>query len=69
MVNFYEILMEKAESMSEDTLAALLSKDHLLLSCYDEWLARDDINYSEMETHIVVEVEYFVSEANKQKAA
>ena len=69
MVNFYEILMEKAESMLEDTLSALLNKDHLLLSCYDEWLARDDINYSEMETHIAVEVEYFVSEANKQNAA
>ena len=69
MVNFYEILMEKAESMSEEILSALLEEENLLWGFYDEWLAKDDSNYSEMENHIAEEIEVVVAEANKQKAA
>ena len=68
MVNFYEILMEKAESMAEETLSALLKQENILWSFYDEWLAKDDSNYSEMEDHIAEEIEVVVAEANKQKA-
>lgn len=69
MVNFYEILMEKAESMSEETLSALLKEENLLWGFYDEWLAKDDSIYSEMENHIAEEIEVVVAEANKQRAA
>jgi len=41
----------------------------LLWGFYDEWLAKDDSNYSEMENHITDEIEVVVAEANKQKAA
>ena len=60
--------MEKAESMPEEILTALLEKN-ILWSFYDEWLAKDDSNYSEMEEHIAGEIEYVVSEANTRKAA
>ena len=69
MVNFYEILMEKAESMSEETLSALLAQKNILWSFYDEWLAKDDSNYSEMEDHIAGGIEVVVADVNKQKAA
>lgn len=69
MVNFYEILMEKVDSMSEETLLALLKMENILCNFYDEWLAKDDSNYKEMETHITEEIEIVVAEANKQKAA
>ncbi|MBE5879068.1 MAG: DUF3848 domain-containing protein [Lachnospiraceae bacterium] len=69
MVNFYEILMEKAESMSEETLSALLKQENILWSIYDGWLAKDDSNYSEMETHIAEEIEIAVARDTMQKAA
>ena len=69
MANFYEILMEKAESMSEEILSALLARENILWSFYDEWLAKDDSNYSEMENHIADEIEVAVAEMNGQKAA
>lgn len=69
IVNFYEILMEKAESMSEEALLALLYQENILWSFYDEWLAKDDSNYSEIEEHIAEEIEVIVAEVNKQKAA
>lgn len=69
MVNFYEILMEKAESMSEETLTALLKQEKLLWSFYDEWLEKDDSNYSEMETHIAEQLEVIVVRETVKKAA
>lgn len=69
MVNFYEILMEKAESMSEETLSALLKQENILWSFYDVWLAKDDSNYSEMETHIAEEIEVVVARNTAMKAA
>lgn len=52
VVNFYEILMEKAGGMSEHELEALLQRKDLLMELYDLWLKRDDSAYSEMEMHI-----------------
>lgn len=69
MVNFYEILMEKAESMPEETLSALLQQENILWSFYDDWLAKDDSNYCEMETHIAEEVEVVVERSIADKAA
>lgn len=69
MVNFYEILMEKAESMSEETLSALLKQEKILWSFYDEWLAKDDSNYSGMETHIAEEIEVVLARNTAMKAA
>ena len=69
MVNFYEILMEKAESMSEETLSALLSQENILWSIYDSWLVKDDSNYSEMEAHIADELEACVKRYAVKRAA
>jgi len=69
MVNFYEILMEKAESMSDETLSALIAMENVLWSIYDNWLAKDDSNYSEMEMHIADELEVFVARNTEKKAA
>lgn len=69
MVNFYEILMEKAETMEEETLSALLKQENILWNFYDEWLAKDDSNYSEMETHIAEEIEIAVARNATAKAA
>ena len=69
MVNFYEILMEKAESMSEETLSALLKQENILWNFYDEWLAKVDSNYSEMEIHIAEELEGIVVRETAKKAA
>lgn len=69
LANFYEILMEKAEFMSEETLSVLLAQENILWSCYDNWLAKDDSNYREMEAHVAEEIEVVVAESNKQKAA
>ena len=68
MVNFYEILMEKAETMAEETLSALLKQENILWNFYDEWLAKDDSNYSEMETHIAEEIEIAVARNATEKA-
>jgi len=69
MVNFYEILMEKAETMTEETLSALLKQENILWNFYDEWLAKDDSNCSEMETHIAEEIEIAVARNATEKAA
>ena len=69
MVNFYEILMEKAESMSVETLSVLLKQENILWSFYDEWLAKDDSNYSEMETYIAEEIEVVVAQNTAMKVA
>ena len=36
---------------------------------YDEWLAKDDSNCSEMETHIAEEIEIAVARNATEKAA
>ena len=69
MVNFYEILMEKAETMAEETLSALLKQENILWNFYDVWLAKDDSNYSEMETHIAEEIEVVVAKNTAMKVA
>ena len=45
MVNFYEILIEKAGGLSEHVLAALLQHKNILNELYQLWLDKDDCNY------------------------
>ncbi|MDE6219243.1 MAG: DUF3848 domain-containing protein [Lachnospiraceae bacterium] len=52
VVNFYEILMEKAGGMPDHELEVLLQRKDLLMELYDLWLKRDDSAYREMEMHI-----------------
>lgn len=62
IVNFYEILMEKAGGMSDNELEALLQRKDLLMELYDLWLKRDDSAYSEMEMHIDSEIRNMTKE-------
>ncbi len=62
IVNFYEILMEKAGGMSDHELEALLQRKDLLMELYDLWLKRDDSAYSEMEMHIDSEIRNMTKE-------
>ena len=62
VVNFYEILMEKAGGMSDNAPEALLQRKDLLMELYDLWLKRDDSAYSEMEMHIDSEIRNMTKE-------
>lgn len=62
VVNFYEILMEKAGGMYDNELEALLQRKDLLMELYDLWLKRDDSAYSEMEMHIDSEIRNMTKE-------
>lgn len=56
VVNFYEILMEKAAAMSDRELGTLLQRKDLLMELYDLWLKRDDSTYGEMKMHVDNEI-------------
>lgn len=56
-VNLYEILMEKAEKLPDESLAALLSRRNILQELYDEWMKRDDSNYEEIVNLVSDEIE------------
>ena len=56
VVNFYEILVEKAEGMSVHELQALLKRRNLLMELYELWLKRDDSAYGEMKMHVDSEI-------------
>ena len=56
VVNFYEILSEKAEGMSDHELQALLKRRNLLMELYHLWLKRDDSAYGEMKMHVDNEI-------------
>lgn len=57
IVNFYEILAEKAEKLSEHVLTVLLQRKNILQELYQLWLDKDDCNYGEMESHVEDEIE------------
>lgn len=56
MINLYEILMEIGEKMSDRVLAALLSRNNILLTFYNSWLKKDDGVYDEIESHVTAEI-------------
>ena len=63
MVNFYEILAEKADGLSEDVLTKLLQHRNILTELYGLWLKKDDSIYSEMECHVEDEIKNIAGEA------
>lgn len=71
VVNFYEILVEKAEVLSDQVLAALLERRNILMGCYGRWLKKDDSAYREMEAHVTEEIEALAAaaEINRDGAA
>lgn len=67
MVNFYEILAEKADTMTEQVLAELMRHKNILTELYELWLKKDDSSYSEMEKHVCDEIETMTGEAEQWK--
>lgn len=68
-VNLYEILMEKAEKLSDEALAALLNRKNVLQELYDEWLKKDDSNYEEIECHVSDEIEAITERYQNERRA
>lgn len=69
IVNLYEILAERCERLSDEVLTALLNQKNILMGLYDEWLKKDDSNYSEIETHVSEELEVITSRYLKEQEA
>ena len=57
ITNFYEILAEKAEMLSDEVLEALLPRRYILSELYDLWLEKEDSCYTEMKKHVEDEIE------------
>lgn len=57
ITNFYEILTEKAESLPDGVLEALLPHRYILSELYDLWLEKKENRYKEMKKHVEYEVE------------
>ena len=56
VVSFYEILLEKADGMSDHELGILLKRRNLLMELYELWLEREDSTYGEMKMHVDSEI-------------
>lgn len=56
VVNFYEILVEKSEGMSDRELEAVLEHRDILTELYDLWQNKKDSTYSEMKGHVDEEI-------------
>ncbi len=67
MVNFYEILAEKADRLQGHELTALLQRKNILTELYGLWLKKDDCNYREMERHVEDEIETMIREFPKEQ--
>ena len=67
MVNFYEILAEKADELPEHVLTKLLQRGNILTELYELWLKKDDGSYGEMESHVEDGIENIVKEIQKEK--
>lgn len=54
----YEILMEKADSLSDAILLNLLGQSTgILEALYQDWLKKDDSSYQELSAHVDSELE------------
>lgn len=67
MVNLYEILTEKADSLPENILMPLLQRRNILAELYELWLKKDDCCYREMESHVENEIENIIKEFPKER--
>lgn len=57
ITNLYEILIEKAEELSDEVLEALLPRRYILSELYDLWLEKEDSCYTEMKKHVEDEID------------
>lgn len=57
ITNFYEILAEKAATLSDEVLEALLPHRYILSELYDLWLEKEDSCYTKMKKHVEDEIE------------
>lgn len=62
MANFYEILAEKTEVLSDEILQTLLQHRGILSKMYQVWLKKYSSCYSEMQQHVEDELKGFVKE-------
>ncbi len=58
VLNFYEILVEKADTLPDCVLEALLRHRNILMELYGSWLKKDDNSYRELEAHVEGELEH-----------
>lgn len=65
MVNFYEILAEKADTLPEHILSGILQHRNILGELYELWLKKDDCCYGELEKHVEDGIEDIVKESLK----
>lgn len=65
MTNLYDILAERVERLSEDTVQALLKHKNILAGLYERWLKKDDTNYAELENHVIDEVDNITVEMSR----
>ena len=56
MTNIYDILMDKADDLSDEETVALLGRKHILYELYGIQLKRDDYNYPELENLVNEEI-------------
>lgn len=64
MVNLYELLMEKGETLPEICLEGLLQQENILRNLYEQWLKRDDRCYQELENYVMEELRYLEVQVN-----
>ena len=57
MMNLYNILAEKADTLQENVLASLLQRRNILSGLYESWLKKGGSGYSELESHVDSEIE------------
>jgi len=67
MTNIYDILAERVESLSENTVAALLEQKNVLQWIYERWLKKDDSSYAELENHVMDEVDNITAEVSRME--
>ena len=65
MTNIYDILIDKADNMSDEETGTLLNRSHMLYELYRLWLKRDDYNYSELESFIYEEIGIYGKEVKQ----
>lgn len=60
VVNFYEIMREKAEKMSDCEMEILLQDKDILAELYNTWLQKSDSTFTEMTAHVEEEAENII---------
>lgn len=61
IINFYEIMLEKTDTLPESAMHRLMEQPQILMSLYDCWLKKEDSAYEEMKMHVDDEIERSMS--------